>query len=46
MYLSKLIRKCGPGKISIEWDVLKREIFPQGKQIIMRSKKDLEETSI
>ena len=25
----------GPGKVSIEWDILKREIFPKGKQIIM-----------
>jgi putative oxidoreductase len=36
----------GPGKVSIEWDILKREIFPKGKQIIMRNKKALEETSI
>jgi putative oxidoreductase len=26
----------GPGKVSIEWDILKREIFPKGKQIIDR----------
>jgi putative oxidoreductase len=24
----------GPGRISIEWDVLKREIFPRGKDIV------------
>ena len=36
----------GPGKVSIEWDILKREIFPNGKQIFMRNKKALEETSI
>src|ERR671931_722338 len=24
----------GPGRISIEWDVLKRELIPKGKQII------------
>ena len=36
----------GPGKISIEWDVLNREIFPKGKQIIMRKRRGLEETSI
>jgi putative oxidoreductase len=24
----------GPGRISIEWDVLKREVFPRGKYII------------
>jgi len=24
----------GPGRISIEWNVLKREVFPRGKHII------------
>src|SRR5919197_6502460 len=24
----------GPGRISIEWNILKRELFPKGKQII------------
>ena len=24
----------GPGRISVEWDILKREIFPRGKAII------------
>jgi putative oxidoreductase len=28
----------GPGRISIEWDVLKREIFPRGKAIIQKQK--------
>lgn len=36
----------GPGKVSMEWDILKREIFPRGKQIIMGNEKALEETSI
>jgi hypothetical protein len=39
-------REVEPGKVSIEWDILKREIFPNGKQIFMRNKKALEETSI
>lgn len=26
----------GPGRISIEWDVLKREIFPRGKVIVQQ----------
>ena len=26
----------GPGRISIEWDVLKREIFPRGKAIVQQ----------
>jgi putative oxidoreductase len=28
----------GPGRISIEWDVLKREIFPRGKAIVQQQK--------
>ena len=24
----------GPGRISVEWDVLKREIFPRGKKLV------------
>jgi putative oxidoreductase len=24
----------GPGRVSIEWDVLKRELFPRGKEVI------------
>ncbi|AFU58803.1 hypothetical protein Ngar_c18710 [Candidatus Nitrososphaera gargensis Ga9.2] len=24
----------GPGRISIEWDVLKREIWPRGKTLV------------
>ena len=29
----------GPSRISIEWDVLKREIFPRGK-LLFRQQKD------
>ena len=32
----------GPGKISIEWDVLNREIFPKGKQKGFRGNFNLE----
>jgi putative oxidoreductase len=28
----------GPGRISIGWDVLKRELFPQGKAIVQQQK--------
>jgi putative oxidoreductase len=24
----------GPGRISVEWDVLKRELFPRGKELV------------
>jgi putative oxidoreductase len=44
--ISSSLILTGPGKVSIEWDVLKREIFPRGKLIIMRNKKALEEPSI
>lgn len=26
---------AGPGRISIEWDVIKREIFPWGKKLVI-----------
>lgn len=32
----------GPGRISIEWDVLKREIFPKGKAIIQKQKEAIQ----
>jgi putative oxidoreductase len=35
----------GPGRISIEWDVLKREIFPNGKTII-RNQKEASQKSV
>jgi putative oxidoreductase len=28
----------GPGRMSIEWDVLKREIFPRGKALVQEQK--------
>jgi putative oxidoreductase len=31
----------GPGRISIEWDVLKREVFPRAKCIIIHDHKML-----
>jgi putative oxidoreductase len=34
----------GPGRISIEWDVLKREIFPNGKSIIRNQKEALQKS--
>jgi putative oxidoreductase len=32
----------GPGRISVEWDVLKREIFPRGRSIIRQQKEDVQ----
>lgn len=32
----------GPGRISIEWDVLKREIFPRGKALVQKQKEDVQ----
>ena len=28
----------GPGRISVEWDILEREIFPRGKAIIQKQR--------
>jgi hypothetical protein len=30
----------GPGRISIEWDVLRREIFPRGKALVQNQKQN------
>ncbi|MDQ3840215.1 MAG: hypothetical protein M3297_13220 [Thermoproteota archaeon] len=32
----------GPGRMSIEYDILKREIFPKGKAIIHKQKEVLQ----
>jgi putative oxidoreductase len=32
----------GPGRISIEWDVLKREVFPRGKATIQKQKETIQ----
>ena len=29
----------GPGRISIEWNILKRELFPKGKDIMLQEEK-------
>jgi putative oxidoreductase len=29
----------GPGRISVEWNILKRELFPNGKQIILQQQR-------
>jgi putative oxidoreductase len=28
----------GPGRISIQWDILKRELFPRGRSVIKQQK--------
>ena len=30
----------GPGRISIEWDVLRREVFPRGKTLVQNQKQN------
>jgi len=32
----------GPGRISIEWIVLKREIFPRGRSMIRQQREDVQ----
>jgi putative oxidoreductase len=38
MSISISLLLTGPGRISIEWDVLKREVFPRGEHIIQNHK--------
>lgn len=33
---------AGPGRISIEWDILKREIFPRGRAINQRQREAIQ----
>jgi putative oxidoreductase len=40
IYVSILI--TGPGRISVEWDILKREIFPRGKAIIQKQREAIQ----
>jgi putative oxidoreductase len=40
--LSVSLLLTGPGRLSIEWDVLKREIFPKGKAIIQKQKEAIQ----
>jgi hypothetical protein len=35
MAVSISLLLTGPGKPSIEWDLLKREIFPKGKELVL-----------
>ncbi len=34
MAISTSLVLTGPGRISIEWDILKRELIPYGKEIV------------
>jgi putative oxidoreductase len=36
MAISISLLLTGPGRISIEWNVLKRELFPKGKQAVLQ----------
>src|ERR687888_751596 len=36
MTISISLLLTGPGRISIEWNVLKRELFPKGKQAVLQ----------
>jgi putative oxidoreductase len=35
MAMSISLLLTGPGRISVEWNVLKRELFPKGKQMVL-----------
>jgi uncharacterized membrane protein YphA (DoxX/SURF4 family) len=36
MAISISLLLTGPGRMSIEWNVLKRELFPKGKQAVLQ----------
>ena len=36
MAISISLLLTGPGRISVEWNVLKRELFPKGKEIVLQ----------
>ena len=38
MAISISLLLTGPGRISIEWDVLKRELIPKGKEIVLQQR--------
>lgn len=38
MAISISLLLTGPGKISIEYDILRREIFPKGKDLVRQVK--------
>jgi hypothetical protein len=44
IFLSPTTLPCSsvsdPGRISIEWDVLRREIFPRGKALVQNQKQN------
>ena len=42
MAISISLLLTGPGRISIEWNVLKREIFPKGKQAVLQQLQKLQ----
>src|SRR5919204_956512 len=43
MAISITLLLTGPGRISIEWDILKREIFPKGREIVLLLLQDRQE---
>src|SRR5919201_5916624 len=42
MAISITLLLTGPGRISIEWDILKRELFPKGKQAVLHQLQKLQ----
>ena len=36
MAISISLLLTGPGRISVEWNILKRELFPKGKEIVLQ----------
>lgn len=45
MAISISLLLTGPGRLSIEWIVLKRELFPKGKQMILQKQQQWQQKS-
>jgi len=43
MSMSISLLLTGPGRISIEWDIIKRELFPKGKDIVVQHQQQQKE---
>ena len=39
MVIALSLLLTGPGRLSIEWNILRREIFPKGKQMVLQQEK-------
>src|SRR5918911_2804430 len=46
MAISISLLLTGPGRISVEWNVLRRELFPRGKEAVLQQLQKLQKSSV